>query len=207
MSRMKVLLIALLAALALCALTSASASALSWKMESKELTGKETLKESTPLPKAAKFSGDGIEVSCTKLAAKKAFIEGPTGGGAESLVFTGCTVPAESSVCEVEKGEVKTKEVTAKLEAGVKITFAPKGEEFATLKVIAKSGETCSVAEEYKVTGSVTGNAVDAASERKEQPLAFTTSSGSNMKIGGKASTFTGEMTLSLGSAKTWSAT
>jgi hypothetical protein len=209
MSRMRVLLAGLLAVFAFGALTAASASALSWKVEKKELAAKatEALKETTTLAKAVTFAGDGIEVTCTKLAAKKAFIEGTAGGAAEALAFTGCTVPGFTSNCEVEKKEVKTKEVTAKLEAGVKITFAPKsGEEFTTLKVINKSPEICEVASEYKVTGAVTGNATKAASELKEQPLAFTATSGSTMKVDSQAATFTGEMDLALTSAKTWGA-
>src|SRR5665213_3151321 len=95
MSRMRVFIAGLLVAGALSALMAASASALSWKVEKKELAAKSTeaFKEVTTLSKAAKFAGDGIEVSCSKLAAKKGFIEGPTGGAAEALVFTACTVP------------------------------------------------------------------------------------------------------------------
>jgi hypothetical protein len=210
MSRMRVLVSSLVVVLALCAVTAATAAALSWKVESKELASKSTeaFKELTSLAKAAKFTGDGIEVSCSKLSAKKAYIEGTTGGAAESLVFTGCTVPEASAECEVEKSEIKTKELTAKLEAGVKITFAPKsGEEITTMKLIDKGTEVCELVGTYKVTGSVTGNATSAASELKEQPLAFTTTSGSAMKINSKAGTFTGEMDLALASAKTWGAT
>jgi len=178
-----------------------------WKVESKELAAKETLKESTTLAKAVVISGSGIEVSCTKLAVKKGYIEGAAGGAAEALVLTACTVPAESTACEVEKSEIKTKEVNAKLEAGVKVAFIPKtGEEFTTFKIVNKGSNECEKVNSYKVTGSLVANVNKAGTELKEQLFAFTSTSGSSLKLAGKVATLTGEADLSLSSGKTWGA-
>lgn len=209
MTRIKLVLLCLLVVLAFSAVAATSASALSWKVESKALAEKSTeaLKEATTLTKSIVFITLGLEVACTKLTVKKGLIEGPAGGNAEAMVYTACTVPSAINSCEVEKKEVKTKAVTAKLEAGVKVAFIPKvGEEYTTLKIINKGEEICEAKGEYKVTGSVVAEMSKAGTEAKEQPFTFTTTSGSTLKVAGKAATFTGEAQMTLGSGKIWGA-
>jgi hypothetical protein len=64
--------------------------------------------------------GDPVEVACTGLKFAKGSVllgsnAGEPGKGTEKIEYSGCTVKGNGSPCEVEKGEVKTEQLTNEL--------------------------------------------------------------------------------------------
>ena len=203
--------LALVAVLASGAIASASASAVEWKVAGKALKSlkppEEKLTEEVKVVKGFTLKKkNGLTITCTKLKATNGFIEGAVGNRAEALSFSGCTVTSNTK-CEVAQ-PIKTAAVKSTLEAGppVKIKFVPKtGTEFVTITLKSKKGVTCAQAGKFKVTGSATGEAPEAATEKIGHLLNFTEKSGSKLTFGEESSIFTGESELTLKSGKKYS--
>jgi hypothetical protein len=212
MKRTSYLGLALVVVLASWAIASASAyAAVEWKVAGTALKSlkppEEKLTEEVKVVKGFTLKKkNGLTITCTKLKATNGFIEGTVGNRAEALSFSGCTVTSNAK-CEVSQ-PIKTAAVKSTLEAGppVKIKFVPKtGTEFVTITLKSKKSETCAQAGKFKVTGSATGEAPSATTEKTGHLLNFTEKSGSKLTFGEETSIFTGESELTLASGKKYS--
>jgi len=153
----------------------------------------------------------GIRLTCTGgsnkvLTGIKPYIQGPSGGGAEKLIFEGCSEISPPG-CTIEE-EVKTEAVIATLEPADslenRILFSPKsGTTFAD---ITFSG-SCSLSGEKPVKGKVVLGSSTGGTEETSQPLQpiGTVENNSLEQGGSKAYLEKGSALLTLAAGGKWS--
>lgn len=207
MSKVKVVAAAFIAALALTALASATASA-DWMVNGTNLTGSAALATTAHTDVTGKLNGGGLNIECSgDLKGASPEIKVGAKGSASSLTFTtcgttnaNCTVPAEISTVPVS--------VLAELDPGnalaTTVLFTPTaGTIFATVKF---SGEKCAVAGIKPVTGKATALAPTGKDERTEQELEInTTEAAKELFIASSAASLTGAALLLLSTRQGWS--
>jgi hypothetical protein len=216
LSKAKLVGAVLVVAFAFSAIAATSASAAgSWFVTGTKLAEKATLAlsstaqvdESTVL----NVPSIGIRLTCTGgtgkvLKGKGPYIQGPNTGGAESLIFQGCSEiqPVGCTIAE----EIPTEPVVATLETSAKspedrIVFAPGKKVFANVEFKG----SCALAGEKPVNGKVTVAGPTGQSELTMQALAplGTTENNSLEQGGGKAYLEKGRALLLLASGVTWS--
>jgi hypothetical protein len=209
----KVIGLAVMAALAISAFASATASAHQWTIEGETLskikgegtangTGV-TASAMTPFTLTGTVLGKKFVLTSTTLVADEAIIfqEGNVAKDEETLTFSGLTVD-EPAGCSVES-PITTKRVTSTVithtgNNHVFTTFKPEeGEVFATIKV---SG--CAIAGSYNVKGEVGAEGDEWGVETVDQPLKFSnaiqTTLGLSLLLGTSAAELTGEATVTL---------
>jgi hypothetical protein len=222
-SKSKLMVVVLIA---VCAFSSVAASSAfagegTWLVKgTKLLKATETLALSTTaqIDESTFFNVPSLKtkVTCSGGTAKvltglKPYIQGPNTGGAESLIFEGCS-EIEPSGCHLEVGheKVETNPVVVTLETGPqapedRIHFAPKaGKVFANI-VFEKS--SCALSGEQPVDGSVVVGAPTGQTELTMQPIApLGTTENNNLEIAGdKAYLEKGRALLLLASGLPWS--
>jgi hypothetical protein len=186
MSRVRLMLLSLVAVLSVGALTASAASAINfeWRVEGKKLEAGST--------KAITSSSDGkvsvlkgtaggaaIELLSTEISVKSgANIKGGIPGTSlEQVVFSGITVD-KSPKCEVSGKTVTTVPLTDEIVEGaskgtgngeVDILFKPEGtanEIFAQVTFVSKAGETCTInGQTFNATGLVLALALPQGTE------------------------------------------
>jgi len=152
-----------------------------------------------------------IKLTCTGgsselLTGVKPFIQGPNTGGAESLIFNGCS-EIEPTGCTIEE-EIPTEPVAATLESGPgsledRVTFAPKGGKVFADIVFTGS---CSLSGTKPVDGKVKLAAPYGQARLRLQPLAplGTTENNSLELAGSKGYLENGRAFLALASGAEW---
>jgi hypothetical protein len=217
MSKVKVIIAALFAVLALGALISSSASAATagWLVKGTLLTGEQTAALATTAAVdqngVLKFKEVVVECKGSTLDGVEPQIEAlKNKGSAGSLRFLNCSATGESCELEGQPVSIGTTPVTAEatLEGalGVAATFKPKtGITFATLKFKEKTG--CAVSgEKVPVTGEAPATAPTGQDERTLQLLNVNVSSASGkLKVGNSAASLEGSALLKLASSLPWS--
>jgi hypothetical protein len=209
MSKLTVILAALIACLGISALASASASAAcvsgEWCVEGTALgsgSNANLAKKATTV-KDSELTADGITITCTTLEGSEPKIEGPASGSAKALIFTGCAANAN---CEVAK-ELKTNAVVAAvstvgaLEASA--VFKPAAGSSASFITIDFKGSSCALSGNKGVKGTLLLMAPEGQMESKKQ-LVVANSSG-ELEVGTEPATFKGEAEFELESGKAWS--
>jgi hypothetical protein len=152
-----------------------------------------------------------IDITCTTIMSNAGTILNPSGGGMGTasgigLVFTGCTVDSEGQGCKVKgvtvtdpEGRITTAAVLkATAETGMKVSFSPEGAsstKFVELELFGCT--TGALNRKYAVTGSATGVEEATASGMPS----FDSTSGSALKLGGIAATFTNTTDITVGGA------
>jgi hypothetical protein len=209
MKRFRIVGICLIAIFAFSAVAAASASAEEWYVTAKKLsTYTPATKEikSTPMPVTnGLLKGDGIEITCKKVAVEKGLIEVGGKGKAEHLKFTECKVDNAAN-CVINPGSsagtISTNAVTAvaKLTTSPAATVEFKGtgeeSEFTNIKIGNEGEETCLVksSEGYKVRGCAIIESPNLGEEKVEHSGKITTSTGCKLTINKNAATITGEL-------------
>jgi hypothetical protein len=219
MSKVKVIISAFIAVLALGALASSMASAATpgWLVNGTLLTGdqKASLATTAAVDQngVLKFKTVTIECKGSTLDGVDPLIEALHNnlGSAASLQFLGCSA-TPASKCELEGQPVTigtlpvTTEPTLEGALGVAATFRPiSGTTFATLKFTEKT--ECAVsAEKLPVTGSAPATAPTGQDERTLQLLNVNVSSATGLlKVGNSAASLEGSALLKLASSLPWS--
>jgi hypothetical protein len=153
----------------------------------------------------------GIQLTCTGgsnkvLTGTKPYIQGPDGGGAESLIFEGCSEIGPSG-CTIET-QVPTKPVVATVEYGAnledRILFSPTtGHTFAEVEFKG----TCALAGEKPVNGKAVLGGPSGQEELVAQPLAPLGTTENNSLEEGKQPAYLekGRALITLATGKTWS--
>jgi hypothetical protein len=179
MSKLKFVLLCLLAAFAASAVSASSASAFSWWIENskaeevilkegeKELFNEEAVVHS---PWILKWSGS--EVVCDGADYDEGYIEGLVKLGAKAVSLTKCKV-GESTTCAVEGEKLTTSELVGEIKkgSGSKVTFElkPKKEPFAEFKLVNVSGKTCLLKGTYTIEGTTGGEITNPKELTKEK--------------------------------------
>jgi hypothetical protein len=210
MSRVKLIIAALVAALAVSVVGAsvASAATAGWMVGGTNLTGSTALATTAAVDKEGrlKFSGTTVACSGKTLNGVTPLIESTNKGSVASLGFTGCATLAGEK-CELVGTTINTLpikvEATLDGTAAVNATFTPKtGTVFTTLLF---TGATCAIGNEVQgVTGKATVLAPTGQSERTLQQINVTTA-GTELFVGESTATLEGSALLKLASGKTWS--
>jgi hypothetical protein len=212
MSKVKVIVALFLAALAVTAVVSASASAAEWFVAGKALgTGsKATLTSKAVVDEAAVLNVPGLEIkiSCSGLSGTNPEIIGKDAGQATALTFESCS-ESSPAACKLSSPTVVTEPITALVSKGTgtddRVNFKPKtGKTFATLTF---TGETCSLRGEKGVNGQVLTDAPTGQTELASQTLSGLGSvENVSLEIGGNhAYIEKGRALLKLTSGSAWS--
>jgi hypothetical protein len=225
MTRIRPILLSLLAAFAVSAVVSAPAFAVSpeWFVSGAKLTAKappeEKIAEETNEVTTDVLKWNGIEIVCTEKDIIEGFIKNSTENGAKGIIFEGCTVekpgPGKCAVFSNAvvpvQGKIEVEPLTSTLEGtglNPKVKFAPVGPvgtAFTTFKIKNISGCPSTVIGTYIVKGTATTGAISAPNtEQTEHVLKFTGTS-SNLTIGGLAAEFIAEEGLALATGNNWS--
>jgi hypothetical protein len=215
MSKMRsMIILGLLAVFALSAATAATASAASpeWWVAKEAIKTAETISEKTNVIRHFSISTSTSSIECSELAVKKGFIKNKEENSAEAFVFKGCTATVGKTKCSVDDavtkiaGTIETKPIAFKLENPAKekednkINFKPKkGEEFATIE------DSCLEGSKEILSGSMVCAYPSVETEADEHRLNFNETSGSEIELGHEKAKFTGEVGITLTSAKLWS--
>lgn len=182
MSRMKVVLMALLATFALSAVAASSASA-DWFVEGALLLGLAKLASTAKVDQNASLlvvtGTTHVTVVCSGsvLSGVGAEIFGRDKGSATSLTFEGCstTAPVTKCILTNQPTSIKTEPIEATATLGpaspeVRVTFKPKTKNlFASIPF--DSSNTCALSAPEPVKGSVTIGAPIGRTESADQPI------------------------------------
>jgi len=217
MSKVKVIIAAFVAVLALSALASASASAATagWLVNGTLLTGTQTaaLATTAAVDQNGVLKFKGITVTCTgtTLNGVTPLIEASGNkGSAGSLGFTGCSGGGENCTLALADSSigtlpVVTGEVTLEGTLGVQATFKAKtGTLFTTLKF---EGASCAIASEVQpVKGTAHATGPTGQDSNVLQLLSVNaTSASEELKVGSSAASLIGSALLKLASSLPWS--
>jgi hypothetical protein len=208
MSKVKIIVSAFIAVLAVGAVASASASAATagWMVNGTLLSGSAALATSAPSDETAALNGGGLNIECKgPLDGTKPEIKSSNTGSAQALTFTECTTGNENCSVPTSIGTVPVlAEATLEGALAVPVKFKPEtGTIFATIKF---SGEKCSVAGIKPVTGKVTASGPTGQDERTTQELAVNvTVASAELFIASSAASLKGAALLKLQSGQGWS--
>lgn len=207
MSKVKPVVVACLAVLALSAVAAASASA-AW-MESGATFGtgsKAALNSKSIKTENAVLVGAQITIECSgALEGAGAEIIGPNKGAATRLVFTTCESKTEN--CTLEGTTVSTVPILAEATlaggAEVSVLFLPETKNtFSTFKI---NGAACAASGINAVTGHAKVLAPTGQTEKTEQEIKAVTTANGELKLGSGAASLSGGALIKLVSGKPWS--
>jgi len=182
MSRIKIVVMALFAVVALSAMIASSASAAGWHVNGTELgkNSKQALTTAAAVDTAATLSivtkSETIQIKCsgTTLNGTSPEIIGTNEGMAQALTFTGCATTKPATKCTLSKTTVATNPIKVFVtkgsgEADV-ATFDPLSEEpFADIPF--SDTNTCAFDEPEPVSGPVRVNAPTGQTEEEVQVI------------------------------------
>jgi hypothetical protein len=210
MSRKIATLLVVLGTMAASAGFSAAAQAEekhSWWIAGSAFTGTAELAETTKVVSNFKLEmhGEGIlfTIECEGVKIKGAKIENATERSDPGDTFEKCIAVGKPE-CTVSASTTQPlKAVVAGTTGAFKLKFEPKtGTEIGKWTV---SGALCSEKGSYLANGTMICNYNGIETEALEHPLEFTTTSGSNVKVGGVSSKFTLTYEDKLASGQKWS--
>jgi hypothetical protein len=177
MSKVKIIIAALFAVLALTAVAAGSASAAGWHVNGTELTGTQSAALSTTAvndnPAVLNVPALPLKITCKgSLTGVSPVITAPNSGSATSLTFHECSV-VEPTTCALSAPEIKTEAVTATVSTATgtadhilfKATSASKFTEFEL------TGSSCSISGKKAVKGTVVLKAATGQTESATQAL------------------------------------
>lgn len=203
-------LVTVIAAIAMAAVSTASAAAASWHV------GGEALSSSAPLASTAKayapvnVESFGYDIECRDgLELESASISSPNGGSIGHLVFTGCTV-IKGARCSLPSEKIETDALKIEAATGTKpedtLTLKPaSGVAFAEIEL---KGAECEWEGGVELRGYAKLSMPKGQEELAEQELSWdTTESSRILKWGGGANSVAirGSETAKLSSGKDWS--
>ena len=218
----KIIGLAVMAALAISAFASASASAATWTVEGAKLSGEGT---ANGVAANASLTGTGelkgevlgtkITLTATTLTSSSGtiFQEGTKAKDSGFLEFSGLSV--DGAACKV-KEPVKTKSLTSELVDHSGSThafdkfFPEEGETFATVTLEVASGLPCPIAGSYNVKGTVYGEGNVWGTPGATQTLLFNptinSTLGGSLTLGTKPAELFVDADNTLASGKSFSA-
>jgi hypothetical protein len=209
MSRMKLILSAFVAVLALSALASSAASAATagWMVNGTLLSGSKALATTAKTDENAKLSGAGLVITCSgaTLNGTTPEITSPNKGSAGKLEFTSCVATAP---CKLTTSTITTLPVSSEttLEGALATTTIFKPKTGTTFSTFAVEGETCAAAGNIAINGQDKVLSPEGQDERTLQLIkSITTEATKELFIGKTASTLEGSALLKLSTGEPWS--
>ena len=203
----------LAAALALCALTAASASASEWYVGGKALTGTEKVATTVKVEQPIVITIPTIkyEFTCTAASDAATEINAKTGFKVGSFYLEGCTTTLPGAQCELQRPEIPFWQLEAVVTKGTspedkfKLQAQVKGHEIGEIPF----GEACGFGPAQPMFGAMTLNMAKGQQENTEQTLEGqgTKESPSELRTinSGDPTYITGKLKIKLASGKAWS--
>jgi hypothetical protein len=210
MSKVKLITMACVAALALSAFASASASAATagWMVKGTMLSGSKALATTAAVHEFGKLKAAGVTIECKggTLNGIAPEIKSPNLGAAKSLEFTGCK--SITANCEISPEKINTvpllAEATLEGALAVKVLFKPETKN--TFTTVEYTGALCALQGVQPVTGKATVSAPTGQDERTLQQLnANVTETSGELKVGSSPAELKGVALLRLASGEPWS--
>jgi len=208
MSKAKIIIATFIAALALSAVASASASAAGWMVNGAEITKAEALATTAKVTKNGELTASGVTIECngSTLDGTTPQIEDTNKGSAGSLIFLGCkSITANCSISKTEIGTVPIiVEATLEGATGVSASFTPKtGTIFTTIKY---EGAECALLGVKPVTGKAKVTDSKGKEESVTQEIvANVTEASKELKVGSSGASLKGAAQLKLANSEPWS--
>lgn len=216
MSRIRVIMLSMLAVFAVSAVASASASAAAdvWTVAGKTVEGTEKV---SVVSEAAgqvawKLGWNTFGVECKKATLNGGLLEKEGKASASSIAFEECTVTSPAKECEVEGKTITSSAGTGVGEtSGTKhlLKITPTGGTFATFKL---TGAGCGTAKgSHSAKGKVTCEAGESEALVETEAvthklLCNVTTASKELLVGEEPASLSGEGGLKLGSGALWSA-
>jgi hypothetical protein len=202
-SMCKGLFVALVAVLALGAVSSAAMGA-EWSVGGSTAFGTEALSSATASLVGGKFTGEGKEITCGTLQLQGGEIaEGGT-GSATAVVLGTCRLVTKSEKCKLSSSTITTGAVTIDVVSATEVEIAPKsGTELATYVIENVGSKECVLDGTGTITGDILDTVGSAGTEATEHVA--TISPNSKIDVNGSPVTFAGASVLKLASGKDWS--
>jgi hypothetical protein len=196
MSKLKMVLVAILSMFAFGAVAATAAQARSYHVNGSTLTGAAEafkVKSSGTFILHAKPLGTNTTITCKKvegtgaIEANTSQIEGPS---TSSLEYTACTVTEVSNCVATEPIVVEASDRLIGSTGSLNDEFYAKSGTFTEITLSEVPGKKCSVKGKYKVTGTQACSLTSAETELTEHELSCATT-GSALSLGGcRAATF-----------------
>lgn len=211
MSKVKMIAAVLIAAFALSALVSASASAAAgWMVNGTLLSGSAALASTAAVEKPGTLTAAGVTIECTSstLHSIESEIKSPNTNAIRSVEYSGCSSVTASCALAGGTGVIATLpftgEVTLSGSSGVVDTFTPKTKSlFAT---IGYEGEICALKGVQPVTGKAKILAPTGQEERTvQQASSLVTEASGELKVGSAPASIVGTVLSKLASGLPWS--
>jgi hypothetical protein len=201
-SMCKGLFVALVAVLALGAVSSAAMGA-EWSVGGSTAFGTEAL--SSAPARLISLSADGTEITCATMKLQGGeIVEGST-GSATAAVLGECREEAKSTKCKLSSPTITTGAVTIDAVSATEVEIAPKppATELATYKIENVPGKECGLDNTYTITGDALVTVANASIEATEHLATF--NKNSNIKVNTNPTTLEGASVFELASGKAWS--
>jgi hypothetical protein len=211
MTKIKLIVVGLVATVASSALT-ASVSAAEWYVNGTPLLTTVGLSTATKIeqPLVLTVPSLPLTLKCASLSGVKPELVAKAGGRASELVFGGCKVTTGPSGCELEESAVPTEPVEALLATGSKapddkVTF--KAQKSKNLFAAVPFNTHCaSLSGTQPVDGTVVSDMPTGQTELVEQPLVgLGTKEPAGLTVAGDAAYLSGQANLKLLSGLKWS--
>jgi hypothetical protein len=209
MNRIRLLIISILAALAITAIATTTASAASFSVEP---GASALLLETVVVTENSVLTAEGQQtIECSKISVRNGHFEnGSSTATIAGIKFWGCKDNSSSTKCEVNT--IETKPLTVTLVAGSQAHFTKEefkpttGTEFTSFKLKNKESESCGNVANLKVTGKATSLEENNANQQTTHTLGFNITTAANeLSYAEKAASLKGKGILTLTSGRKWS--
>lgn len=212
MSKVKIIMMSLVAVFVFGALASASASAATagWMVNGTLLSGLATLAPTAKVDKPGRLHAVGVEIECSgELNGVEPMLESPNMATIARLTFTGCKSTAENCTLAGEPNATISTvpllvEATLEGTLAAVATFSPKTK--TTFATFNYEGAKCGLKGLNSVTGHAKVLAPTGQDERTLQQInVITEESSGELKVGSSGAGLEGSALLQLASGQTWS--
>src|ERR1035438_2938765 len=209
MNRIRLLMISILAALAITAIATTTASAASFSVTG---AASALLLETVIVTNNSVLTAEGQpEIECTKISVKGGHFEnGSSTATIAGIKFWGCKDNSNPTKCEINT--IETKPITVTLVAGTQAHFTKEefkpttGTEFTNFKLKNKGEASCGIIASLVVNGKATSNEENNSNQQTTHTLGFniTTKTG-ELFYAEKPASLKGNGVLTLTSGLKWS--
>lgn len=207
MSRLRMLVAAIFAALALCGATQTSAAVAGWMVNGTEFTGTKALARTAVVTEFFRFEVPGaVTIACASSTfdAVGAEIKSPNQGAAASIELHECK--PEGKACTISNSTIASVPVVAEatLEGALAAATVISPKTKAVFATVNFEGESCALKGLAGVTGKARVTYANGQMEETQQRAVLQTTKG-EMKVGANEVIGTGAFVRKLASGETWS--
>jgi hypothetical protein len=211
MSKIKLIIVGLIATFAFSALAASASAAPEWHVNGSQLLTTVGLSTTTKVEQSLVFTIPALPLtlSCASLSGVKPELVAKASGRASELMFGGCKVPTGPSGCELEESTIPTEPVEALLATGTaspddKVAIKPQKSKNVFAEVLFN--RHCSGLGTEPIDGEIVLDAPTGQTELVEQPVVgLSTKEPAGLTVARAAAYLSGQANLKLLSGLKWS--